>query len=169
MLNRRPFRAQELHPDEQERARIQARLDALERDRENDSTRRFTLTGTGSLVETVHPSQVSASEPETEVESRAYLMTGDGGVLAEIPCNEQAGIITLGRGKAAEIRIHDPYVHRLQAEIRWDEHQKSHVLSHGGGENPTYVNRHPIQAPHSLYGGERLRFGRTNLVYRIRR
>ena len=114
-------------------------------------------------------SHVDPPEAATGGETRAYFMTSDGGVLTEIPCDEQAGIMTIGRSKTAEIRINDPYVHRLQAEIRWDESARAHVLAHGGGENGTYVNRQRVQQPNRLQGGERIRFGKTELIYRIRR
>lgn len=168
MLNRRPFRGHESNADDDERARIQARLDALEHDRANDSTRRFILPVSEEPAgDAVFP-QPAHRDLASDIEARAYFLTDDGGILAEIPCDENAGIITIGRGKTAEIRINDPYVHRLQAEIRWDESAEAHYLAHGGGENGTYVNRHRVQQPYRLHGGERLRFGKTELVYRIR-
>lgn len=169
MLNRRPFRAHESNADDNERARIQARLDALERDAANDSTRHFVLPISDELAASAVFPQPIPSNTATDVETRAYFLTADGGVLAEVPCDESAGIITIGRGKTAEIRIDDPYVHRLQAEIRWDDDAGAHYLAHGGGENGTYVDHRRIQQPHRLHGGERLHFGKTELVYRIRR
>ena len=104
-----------------------------------------------------------------EFEARAYFLTAEGGVLAEIPCRESAGIISIGRGQAASIRIDDPYVHRQQAEIRWDANLQAHFINHCGGENGTFVNGNRIERPFRLTGGESLRFGKTRLFYRIRR
>jgi hypothetical protein len=169
MLNRRPSQSHDSNADDNERARIQARLDALERGLEFDSTRRFDLPNSDELAGSDDFPQSILSNTTTNLETRAYFLTADGGVLAEVPCAESAGILTIGRGKIAEIRIDDPYVHRLQAEIRWDNDAGAHFLAHGGGENGTYVNRQRIQQPYRLHGGERLHFGKTELVYRIRR
>lgn len=86
---------------------------------------------------------------DSDVEARAWLLTEDGGILAEVPCQKSAGVVTIGRGRDAVIRIDDPYVHRLQAEIRWDDAAGAHYIVHGVGES--------------------LRFGKTKLLYRIRR
>ncbi|CAN5630930.1 hypothetical protein BH24CHL1_BH24CHL1_12390 [soil metagenome] len=169
MLNRRPFRGHASTADDDERARIQARLDALEHDRANDSTLRFTLPISNDLIGNASFPQTSQPHPADIVETRAYLLTDDGGILAELPCDDNAEIMTIGRGKTAEIRINDPYVHRLQAKIRWDDAAGAHYLAHGGGENGTYINRHQVQQPYRLHSGESLRFGKTELVYRIRR
>jgi hypothetical protein len=169
MLNRRPFRGHESNADDDKRARIQARLDALEHGLADESTRRFILPISDELAEKASFPRPTDHNPASNVETRAYLLTDDGGVLAEIPCDESAGIITIGCGKTAEIRVNDPYVHRLQAEIRWDEDAGAHYLAHGGGENGTYVNRHQVLQPYRLHDGEHLRFGKTELVYRVRK
>lgn len=171
MLNRRPFRADGSTTTGDERARIQARLNALDLARANADTRRIDPPASdnaaydGSLAQSVSDTPSRSSDLET----RAYLLTTDGGILVEIPCQEIAGSITIGRSRAADIRIDDPYVHRVQAEIRWDEAAGAHFIAHGGGENGTYVNRRKVQQAVRLNGGERLRFGKTKLLYRVRR
>lgn len=91
----------------------------------------------------------------------------DGSEIASLPCDESAGIIILGRGQNATVRISDPYVHRVHAHMRWDSSVGSHIIVHGGGENATYVNRRKIRAPYTLQNGNRIRLGRTELIYRI--
>lgn len=171
MLSRGPFRANEANGDGSEWERIQARLDALEHDQTNDQTRPIHLPGSEMLREDraqALSTTISDGAADTEVAFRAYFLTVEGGILAEIPCAEEAGTITIGRGRAAEIRVNDPYVHRLQAEIRWDADAKAHFIRHGGGENGTYVKGNRIEQPLQLRGGEHLRFGKTELTYRIR-
>jgi pSer/pThr/pTyr-binding forkhead associated (FHA) protein len=118
---------------------------------------RYILSGQGSIVSGVRQ------------QPRAYLLADDGSILAEVPCVERTTPIILGRGRTADISIDDPYVHRRQAELRWDPETSCHFISHGGGANPTYVNRHRVHLPMRLIGGEHLRVGKTSLIYRIRR
>lgn len=90
-----------------------------------------------------------------------------GACLAEFPCDETMGIFILGRGHNAAIQIDDPYVHRVHASVRWDPRERAHVITHGGGENGTYINRRRIRTPMRLLDGMRLRVGRTELIYRV--
>ncbi|HLT19649.1 MAG TPA: FHA domain-containing protein, partial [Thermomicrobiales bacterium] len=90
-----------------------------------------------------------------------------GNEIASLPCDEASGIIILGRGQNATVRISDPYVHRVHAHMRWDASVGAHIIVHGGGENATYVNRRKIRAPLTLQSGNRIRLGRTELIYRI--
>lgn len=115
----------------------------------------------------LNPSHPVVSGVQTR--PRAYLLSDEGSVLAEIPCVATGAPVILGRGKTADIPIDDPYVHRRQAEIRWDPETNCHFITHGGGANPTYVNRHRVHLPMRLIGGEHLRVGKTSLIYRIRR
>lgn len=172
MTHGRPFRTIEPSDNEEERARIQARLKSLSDSQISDATRRIdppcdtdAAAYDGSLAWTTD----STPSHSSGVETRAFLMTAEGGVLAELPCTADAGAVVIGRGKAADVRIDDPYVHRHQAEIAWDAERATHVIAHGGGENGTYVNRHRVHLPLRLVGGEQLRFGKTRLVYRVRR
>jgi hypothetical protein len=91
----------------------------------------------------------------------------EGNLMASLPCDETAGIIILGRGQNATVRLSDPYVHRVHAHMRWDSSVGSHIIVHGGGENATYVNRRKIRAPYTLQDGNRIRLGRTEMIYRI--
>lgn len=177
MIHGRPIRntgaADPGEPGEDERARIHARLQAMDGSgRAGNATRRIgapaqqrTPAYDGSLAQPVTHSTATASGLET----RAFFLTADGGVLAELPCDEAAGTLSLGRGESAHIRVIDPYVHRHHAEIRWDAGKNAHLIAHGGGENGTYVNRHRVKLPLMLVGGEQIRIGKTRLTYRIRR
>jgi hypothetical protein len=172
MSNDQPPQADNAGSSAEERSRILARLQALKAERSNDSTRKFELDHDhvrpgydGSLATLAS----TVSEENPHVNTRAYLLTVDGGVLAELPCREDVGTIALGRGQAAEIRVDDPYVHRFQAGIRWNVCEGVHYIVHGGGENSTFVDNYRIQNPFKLVGGEQLRFGKTTLLYRIRR
>lgn len=98
---------------------------------------------------------------------RGHIYDLSGKRLAELPCDETMGIFILGRGHNAGIQLDDPYVHRVHASVRWDPHERAHVISHGGGENGTYVNRRRIRTPMRLLDGVRLRVGRTELIYRV--
>lgn len=98
---------------------------------------------------------------------RAVMLDGSGREVAELPCNETAGILIIGRGHNATVRVRDPYVHRVHAHMRWDAESDVHVIAHGGGENSTYVNERKLHSPSHLTNGARIRVGRTELIYRI--
>lgn len=172
VLHSQSSRDGESRLSDEERARIQARLQALNPARSNDQTRKLgndqPQAVTGNERRATHPA-TATPQPEDDVVARAYLLTADGGILAEIPCHEEAGAILIGRGKSATVRIADPHVHRSHAEIRWDAAERAHFITHAGGENGTYVNRHRVQKRFRLVGGEQIRLGGTKLVYRIRR
>ena len=170
MANGRMFRTDQSNVGDEERARIQARLEALEAV-SGDATRQI-----GVPFETSDndydgsPAQPEAPPPTSyDIEPRAYLLTSDGGVLAELVCTPGSEPMTLGRGHAADICIADPYVHRLQSQFFWDASVQAHFIAHAGGENGTYVNRHRVNKPLRLVGGEQIRVGKTKLQYRIRR
>jgi pSer/pThr/pTyr-binding forkhead associated (FHA) protein len=170
MLHGRLFRTGQSNVDNDERARMKARLEALEPD-SGDATRQIGPPSEASD----HSYDGSLAQPESQsptsydVEPRAYLLTSDGGVLAELVCTPGSEPMTLGRGHAADICIADPYVHRLQSELYWDASVQAHFIAHAGGENGTYVNRHRVHQPLRLVGGEQIRVGKTKLQYRIRR
>ena len=119
-------------------------------------------------VETAEVEQppLTQTEPRGPA-SEVVIEDLDGNLLATLPCDETAGIIILGRGQNATVRITDPYVHRVHAHMRWDASVGSHIIVHGGGENATYVNRRKIRAPLTLRDGNRIRLGRSEMVYRI--
>ena len=106
-------------------------------------------------------------EPQPGKTNQVFLEDPDGNLMASLPSDETAGIIILGRGQNATVRISDPYVHRVHAHMRWDAGVGAHIIVHGGGENATYVNRRKIRAPYTLQNGNRIRLGRTELIYRI--
>jgi FHA domain len=133
-------------------------------------TRRDVKAVSGPLSDRLH----SATNPQVPIfESRpgedrlVSLEDPEGNLMASLPCDETAGIIILGRGQNATVRIVDPYVHRVHAHMRWDSSVSSHIIVHGGGENATYVNRRRIRAPYTLQDGNRIRLGRTEMIYRI--
>jgi hypothetical protein len=175
MVHGRPIRrtgpADPGEPGEDERARIQERLQAMNTPVRDGTTRRIGASGQhrtpaydGSLA------QLSPLGPAgVGLETRAFFLTSDGGVLSELPCHEDAGTLSIGRAQTADIRVLDPYVHRHHAEIHWDAGKNAHMIAHGGGENGTYVNRHRVKLPLMLVGGEQIRIGKTRLIYRIRR
>jgi hypothetical protein len=170
MAHGRMFRPDQSNVSDEERARIQARLEALEPD-SGDATRQIgPPSGTSDHAYDGSLAQPQSSHPTSyDVEPRAYLLTSDGGVLAELDCTPGSEPMTLGRGRAADICIADPYVHRLQSEFYWDASVQAHFIAHAGGENGTYVNRHRVNKPLRLVGGEQIRVGKTKLQYRIRR
>lgn len=90
----------------------------------------------------------------------------DGTVLARLPCAEELGTVIIGRSTTASIRVHDPFVHRLHADITWDPVTKSHVITHGDGSNGTFVNLQRISQPTRLIDGTRIRVGKTEIIYR---
>lgn len=128
-------------------------------------TRRDMKPVTGPLSE-----RLRLSNPPMKLDSEkpgmVTLEDPDGNFVADLPCDETAGIIILGRGQNATVRINDPYIHRVHAHMRWDPSVSSHIIVHGGGENATYVNRRKIRAPYTLQDGNRIRLGRTEMIYR---
>jgi len=115
----------------------------------------------------VSSSQSASAAPAPGKPRIVRLEDPDGNSVASLPCDESAGIIILGRGQNATVRLSDPYVHRVHAHMRWDSSVGSHIIVHGGGENATYVNRRKIRAPYTLQEGNRIRLGRTEMIYRI--
>lgn len=114
-----------------------------------------------------NPPRQSTLESHAGKDRSVILEDLDGNEVASLPCDESAGIIILGRGQNATVRLSDPYVHRVHAHMRWDSSAGSHVIVHGGGENSTYVNRRKIRAPYTLQNGNRIRLGRTEMIYRL--
>jgi pSer/pThr/pTyr-binding forkhead associated (FHA) protein len=96
----------------------------------------------------------------------ATLQLLDGTLIARLSCDEECGVIVIGRDKLSDVRISDPYVHRSHAEIHWDLETRSHIFSHSGGENGSWVNLQRVNAPARLTDGSRIRVGKTELIYR---
>lgn len=98
----------------------------------------------------------------------AYATLGmlDGTVVARLQCHDSLGTAVIGRGSLSSIRLHDPFVHRMHAEVHWDAGASAHVITHGGGANGTLVNMQRIEQPTRLADGARIRVGKTELVYR---
>jgi hypothetical protein len=90
----------------------------------------------------------------------------DGTVVGRLECDGSLGQVMLGRGSLAGIRVHDPFVHRVHSEIRWDSDLRAHVIAHAGGSNPTFVNLERVDKPTRLIDGARIRVGKTELIYR---
>ena len=129
-------------------------------------TRRDMRPVTGPLSSRLQQAQESMTLDPNKPRT-VSLEDPDGNFFASLPCDEAAGIIILGRGQNATVRINDPYIHRVHAHMRWDPSVSSHIIVHGGGENATYVNRRKIRAPYTLQDGNRIRLGRTEMIYRI--
>lgn len=98
---------------------------------------------------------------------RAVVLDLNAREIAELPCDDTAGIMIIGRGHNATVRVSDPYVHRVHAHVRWDADSQAHIIAHGGGENSTYLDQKKLRSPSRLSDGARIRIGRTELVYRI--
>jgi hypothetical protein len=146
-------------------------LDAAPEQAEADltDTRRDVKPISGPLsgrLRQIDPQRFHEDEPAGET-SRVTLLDIEGNEVAHLSCDELAGIIILGRGQNATVRVNDPYVHRVHAHMRWDATVNTHVIVHGGGDNPTYVNKRKLRSPHTLQDGHRIRLGRTELIYRV--
>lgn len=115
----------------------------------------------------IDPGRFGGDEQTDEGQATAGLFGLDGKKLADLPCDAAAGIIILGRGHNATVRLDDPFVHRVHAHMRWDADLQVHFIAHGGGENSTYVNRQKVRAPVQLRNGNRIRMGKTEFIYRI--
>jgi hypothetical protein len=90
----------------------------------------------------------------------------DGTVVGRLECDQSLGQIVVGRSSLADIQIHDPFVHRAHSEIHWDADVRSHVITHAGGSNGTFVNLQRVDKPMRLIDGARIRIGKTELIYR---
>jgi hypothetical protein len=151
----------------------------IESDRRSDatSTERYEVVGEaqpGSLSHDVSGflAESSGLLPEQEGD---YLDDGvvfatlrmiDGSVVARLPCDESLGTVIVGRGSLSSVRLYDPFVHRVHAEVHWDSESNAHVITHSGGANGTIINMQRIDRPTRLGDGTRIRFGKTELVYR---
>lgn len=174
-MNRRPFNLPALRQlREHERERIQERLRTLNdaqagSDREPGEldTREMQRAQTDFDGLSSHSSAIPHVPEQYVIGVRASLYRLDGSFFADLPCDGHAGLIVLGRGQAAGVRIDDPYVHRVHAHLRWDPTAKVHIIAHGGGENGTYVNRTRITEPVQLYSGAHIRVGRSEFIYKL--
>ena len=181
-MNRRQFKIPPLRQvREYERERAKERLNEFvnpnvskQEDRPDPDTgldfdtRQISEPASGPLtdrIRTLHPDLFEAG-PVQET-SHAALYTLDGELYCEIPCSEFAGIIIIGRGQNATVRIDDPYVHRVHAHLRWNPEDEAHIIAHGGGENSTYINREKVTTPVKLLNGAHIRLGKTELIYYI--
>ncbi|RIK40152.1 MAG: hypothetical protein DCC58_14340 [Chloroflexi bacterium] len=108
--------------------------------------------------------QSPALVPQPAV-SLAVLQLLDGTLVGMLSCSEEAGVATIGRGRDATIRVHDPYVSRLHATVRWDAEGGTHILLDHGAQNGTYVNGRRITGPTRMLDGARIRMGTTELLY----
>ncbi len=115
----------------------------------------------------IDPKRFGGEEQAKNAQVSAGLFSLDGKKIADLPCDAAAGIIILGRGDNATVRLNDPYVHRVHAHMRWEPEACVHQIVHGGGENATYVNCQKVRTPVTLKNGHRIRMGKTELVYRI--
>lgn len=107
-------------------------------------------------------------EARDATDALGYATLGllDGTVIARLPCGVELGTAVIGRGSLSDIRIHDPWIHRVHAHIDWDVGLRAHVISHVGGINGTFVNLQRVISPTRLTDGARVRVGKTELVYR---
>lgn len=171
-VNRRTFKIPALRQlREQERERIQERLQALTGNEQTpapyENTRQFAQKQ-AELDGNRDDPLPAPNRPQQSVTSvRASLYHLNGSSFVELPCDNQQGIIVLGRGKPATVRIDDAYVHRVHAHLRWDADSKSHVIAHGGGDNGTYVNHKRISEPVRLHSGAHIRLGRSEFIYKL--
>lgn len=175
-MNRRPFKIPSLRQlREHERERIQERLELLNHAQsateagfsaEHD-TRQMAHAQAELDSERYDPPAASRAPQPYVTGVHARLSRLDGTFFADLPCDGREGIIVLGRGQAAAVRIDDPYVHRVHAHLRWDAAARIHIIAHGGGENGTYVNRKRITEPMQLYSGAHIRLGRSEFVYKL--
>jgi pSer/pThr/pTyr-binding forkhead associated (FHA) protein len=99
----------------------------------------------------------------------ATLQRLDGTIIARLDCSVECGTVVIGRDSHSDVRMNDPYVHRTHAEIHWEPATRSHILSHCGGENGSWVNLQRVVSPMPLNNGARVRVGKTELIYRIAR
>lgn len=95
----------------------------------------------------------------------AVLQLLDGTLVGMVACSDAAGATTIGRGRDAMIRVHDPYVSRLHATMHWDPEGGTHVLTDQGAQNGTYINGRRIHSPTRVLDGARIRLGTTELLY----
>lgn len=141
--------------------------DVREADTRSDST---SVPASGPLsdrLRAIDPKRFGGDEAADAETVSAGLFSLDGKKIADLPCDAAAGIIILGRGHNATVRVSDPYIHRVHAHMRWDAEMEAHFIAHGGGENSTYVNRQKVRTPVRLRNGNRIRMGKTELVYRV--
>ncbi len=103
-------------------------------------------------------------EPERSF-AIAVLQLLDGTLLGMLSCDESVGLTTIGRGRDAIVKVHDPYVSRIHATIHWDPAGGTHVLTDRSAQNGTYVNGRRILAPTRVLDGARIRLGTTELLY----
>ncbi len=96
----------------------------------------------------------------------AFLTRLDGRRVALLSCDAEIGRVSLGRGERARIRLDDPSVSQLHAELYWDSDAAMHLIVDTGSTNGTKVNGQRITGPVGLLDGSRIRLGKTELYYR---
>jgi hypothetical protein len=105
-----------------------------------------------------------APEPFPEI-AIAVLQLLDGTLIGMLSCSADAGEATIGRGRDAVIRIHDPYVSRRHATMHWDADGGTHILTDLSAQNGTFINGRRILVPTRVVDGSRIRLGSTELLY----
>ena len=129
---------------------------------ESGPLQRRILAGSQAL----RPSTTDGVAPGDGAFQYATIGMLDGTVIARLECDGSLGPFVLGRSSLADVRIEDPFVHRVHAEITWETDVRSHVITHSGGSNGTWVNLQRVDRPTRLTDGCRIRVGSTELVYR---
>ncbi len=130
---------------------------------ESSPLRRRIMAGAEAVNPPITEHHEHATDFGVQYATIAFL---DGTVAGRLECAESLGNVVIGRGSLAEIQIHDRFVHRVHSEIYWDAELRSHVITHAGGSNSTYVNLQRVDGPTRLVDGSRIRIGKTELVYR---
>jgi pSer/pThr/pTyr-binding forkhead associated (FHA) protein len=150
---------------------------ALRREQDQRASSSSSSSGAGTLharIEALRAKQAATSRPTPEeplpagVSVRmAALENPYGRMLGTLPLSMLSPTVTLGRGDSVHVRLDDPCVHRLHAQIRWDEVAGTHVIEDLGGANGTWLNGERVVFPRRLQDGACIRLGRTEVTYRI--
>ena len=121
------------------------------------------MTGLQALTPPAVPERRDPTDVATHYATVALL---DGTVVGRLACDASLGQVAIGRGSLASIQVHDSFVHRVHSEIQWDTELRSHIITHAGGSNGTFVNLQRVDTPTRLVDGARIRVGKTELIYR---
>jgi class 3 adenylate cyclase/tetratricopeptide (TPR) repeat protein len=110
----------------------------------------------------------AAQGPATIIAPAVGVIARQGMAWLEHPSGERRYVeseLRIGRGEQNELRLNDASVSRYHAFLRRVDGR--YLLSDVGSQNGTFVNGRRVHAPSALQSGDRIRAGKTELIFHL--
>jgi len=77
------------------------------------------------------------------------------------------GMNNIGRGAEAQVSLDfgDSEISRAHCQIAYDNRNRKFYVTHGGGQNLTYLSEQPVLSPIELQAGDLISLGNTTLKF----